>query len=441
MNNRQTDSTRKYLALGAVILVLFVTLVILKVSRGGNEEAAHKSGERSASFEADAGNPALLNGGQDITRKKDAENLAISGEEGSKSPQTDDQGAAIKSGDGRIVLLEEEEEKLLEGGDGTLAAGQTKGTESGSSAGDAAPTTITISAVGDCTLGMDETFDYDTSLNAAFYDRGDPSWFLANCRTYFADDDLTIVNFEGVLSERGERQDKTYAFRGDPEFVRILTEGSVEAANLANNHSFDYGEEAYEDTKQILLDAGITSFGYDRSAVVTVRGIKVGLTGSLALYDEYDTKDKMTEQIRWCKEQGAELIISSIHWGEEGEYYQDDLQEYLGRAAVDAGADLVIGHHPHRLQPYEVYQGKVILYSLGNFCFGGNTAPSDMDTAVFRQTFTFENDGSGGLKLKEDPEYEIIPFSISSADGYNNYQPKELSGEAAERALNKISRI
>ena len=295
---------------------------------------------------------------------------------------------------------------------------------------------IKLTATGDCTLGIDDSFDYDTSFNAAYYEADYPGWFFENCMDSLGSDDLTIVNFEGVLSEGGERQEKQYAFRGDPEFVRVLTEGSVEAANLANNHSFDYGKDAYEDTKKILADAGITTFGYDRSVIVEINGIKVGLTGTLTLYDEWEAKDGLVEQIEWCRDQGAQLIISSIHWGDEGEYYPADWQFYLGRAAVDAGADLVIGHHPHRLQPYEIYKGKVILYSLGNFCFGGHRSPSDMDSAIYRQTFTFEN----GVLL-EDTEYSILPISISSASDYNNYQPTPLYGEEAERALGKIYRL
>ena len=295
------------------------------------------------------------------------------------------------------------------------------------------PVTITVSAVGDCTLGTDDRFDYDDSFTATFYEVEDPGWFFANVREYFAADDLTIVNFEGTLSERGEREDKTYAFRGDPDFVRVLTEGSVEAANLANNHSFDYGWDAYEDTKEILGNAGIANFGYDRSAVIEINGIKVGLTGTLAVYDEEDTRDGMVEQIEWVKSQGAQLVISSLHWGDEGEYYQADWQEYLGHEAVDAGADLVIGHHPHRLQPMEIYKGKHILYSLGNFCFGGNRYPSDMDSAIYQQTFTFED----GI-LQDDDDFRVIPCRISSSSEYNNYQPTPLEGEAAERALAKV---
>ena len=316
----------------------------------------------------------------------------------------------------------------------SVLAGQVSQAEEMTEATSKQPVTITVSAVGDCTLGTDDSFDYDDSFTNAFYEKDDPGWFLANVQEFFAADDLTIVNFEGTLSERGEREEKTYAFRGNPSFVKVLTEGSVEAANLANNHSFDYGWDSYEDTKETLGNAGITNFGYDRSAVIEINGIKVGLTGTLALYDEEEARDGMVEQIEWVKSQGAQLVISSIHWGDEGEYYQTDFQEYLGHEAIDAGADLVIGHHPHRLQPMEVYKGKHILYSLGNFCFGGNRYPSDMDSAIYQQTFTFED----GILLGDD-DFRVIPCSISSSAEYNNYQPTPVEGEDAERVLAKMS--
>ena len=316
----------------------------------------------------------------------------------------------------------------------SVLAGQVSQAEEMTEATSKQPVTITVSAVGDCTLGMDDSFDYDDSFTNAFYEVEDPGWFFENVREYFAADDLTIVNFEGTLSERGEREEKTYAFRGNPSFVQVLTDGRVEAANLANNHSFDYGWDAYEDTKETLGNAGIANFGYDRSAVIEINGIKVGLTGTLALYDEEEARDGMVEQIEWVKSQGAQLVISSIHWGDGGEYYQTEFQEYLGHEAIDAGADLVIGHHPHRLQPMEVYKGKHILYSLGNFCFGGNRYPSDMDSAIYQQTFTFED----GILLGGD-DFRVIPCSISSSAEYNNYQPTPVEGEEAARVLAKMS--
>ena len=121
--------------------------------------------------------------------------------------------------------------------------------------------TLTISAAGDCTLGTDEFFYYPTSLPAKYEEKEDPGYFLQKVEPVFSKDDLTIVNMEGTLTQETARQDKTYAFKGDEEYVQILTEGSVEAANLANNHSHDYGDKSYTDTIETLEDAGISTFG------------------------------------------------------------------------------------------------------------------------------------------------------------------------------------
>ena len=293
--------------------------------------------------------------------------------------------------------------------------------------------TITVSAAGDCTLGSDDGMDYDVSFYAKYDEVGDPAYFLSNVRDVFATDDLTIINFEGTLTGGGVRADKTYAFRGDPDYVRILTEGSVEAADLANNHSFDYGKDAYEETKEVLENAGIVSFGYDRSRVMEVKGIRVGLVGIYELESEFDCVDLMREQIKAVKDEGAQLVIVSFHWGDEGYYSPNEVQIELAREAVLAGANLVLGHHPHVLQGVDCYQGVYICYSLGNFCFGGNSSPRDMDSMIFRQTFTFED----GV-LQDTDEHLIIPCSISSSSYYNDYRPRILEDEEEERVYRKI---
>ncbi|HIX63203.1 MAG TPA: CapA family protein [Candidatus Mediterraneibacter colneyensis] len=294
------------------------------------------------------------------------------------------------------------------------------------------PVSITISAAGDCTLGTDEYFDQSRSLNA-FYDNNGPAYFFQNVKPVFEADNLTIVNMEGTLTESDERQDKTYAFKGPAEYTQILTEGSVEAANLANNHSRDYGEQSYTDTISALDAAGITNFGYDRTAVMDINGIKVGLVGTYELAEGMGCEDGMIANIRAVEEQGAQIVIVSFHWGIEKDNYPDENQVALAHSAIDNGADLVLGHHPHVLQGIENYNGKNIVYSLGNFCFGGNSNPSDKDTMIFQQTFTVQ-DG----ELVADNVTNIIPCSVSSESGRNNYQPTPLEGEEKDRVMQKI---
>ena len=314
------------------------------------------------------------------------------------------------------------------------ASSDSQNTDS-SNATVSSPVSLTLSVVGDCTLGTDETFDYDTSLNA-YYENYGADYFLQNVKNIFSADDLTIANFEGTLTDSDEREDKTFAFKAPASYASILTGGSVEAVNTANNHSHDYGEQSFDDTLAALDDAGIVHFGYDETAVMDVKGIKVGLVGIYELYDHLEREQQLKDNIAKVKADGAQLIVAIFHWGNETETVPDSNQTTLGRIAIDEGADLVCGHHPHVLQGIETYKGRNIVYSLGNFCFGGNSSPSDMDTMIYQQTFTIDADG-----VKKDNVTNIIPCSISSAayDGYNNYQPTPAEGDEATRILGKIN--
>jgi len=314
------------------------------------------------------------------------------------------------------------------------ASSDSQNTDS-SNATVSSPVSLTLSVVGDCTLGTDETFDYDTSLNA-YYENYGADYFLQNVKDIFSTDDLTIANFEGTLTDSDEREDKTFAFKAPASYASILTGGSVEAVNTANNHSHDYGEQSFDDTLAALDDAGIVHFGYDETAVMDVKGIKVGLVGIYELYDHLEREQQLKDNIAKVKADGAQLIVVIFHWGNETETVPDSNQTTLGRIAIDEGADLVCGHHPHVLQGIETYKGRNIVYSLGNFCFGGNSSPSDMDTMIYQQTFTIDANG-----VKKDNVTNIIPCSISSAayDGYNNYQPTPAEGDETTRILGKIN--
>ena len=294
------------------------------------------------------------------------------------------------------------------------------------------PVTLTVSVVGDCTLGTDENFDYDTSLNAYFESYG-KEYFFQNVKSIFEADDLTIANNEGTFTESYDREDKTFAFKAHASFAGIYSCSSVEAVNTANNHSHDYGEQSFQDTMDALDAEGIVHFGYDETAVMDVKGVKVGLVGIYELNDHLERKQQLEDNINKVKDEGAELVIVIFHWGNEKETVPDSNQTTLGRLAIDLGADLVCGHHPHVLQGVEEYKGKNIVYSLGNFCFGGNSSPSDMDTMIFQQTFTITNDG-----VQDDNVTNIIPCSISSASDYNNYQPTPAEGDEKTRIMEKI---
>lgn len=292
--------------------------------------------------------------------------------------------------------------------------------------------TVSITAVGDCTLATDVNAAYEGSFAAyAEAQNGDYSYFLKNVAPIFNEDDLTIVNFEGTLSNRGSRQDKTFAFRGKPEYVNVLTTSSVEAANLANNHSADYGDDSLTDTIKYLNEAGISNFIGTNTAMKDINGIAVGLVGINALNEE--EAQKIEKAIGTVKNLGAQLVIVSIHWGEEKSNEANNEQRELAHKAIDLGADLVIGTHPHVLQGIEKYNGKYIAYSLGNFCFGGNNNPADKDTVIYRQVFTFID----GV-MQEDDNMVLIPATISRHDEYNDYQPSIADGERKSQIESRL---
>ncbi len=294
------------------------------------------------------------------------------------------------------------------------------------------PVTLTVSVVGDCTLGTDQNFNYNTSLNAFYYQYG-KDYFLENVRDIFSADDLTIANFEGTLTTSETRAAKQYAFKAPPEFAQILTSGSVEAVNTANNHSHDYGDTSYTDTITALDTQNIVNFGYEKTAIMDIKGIKVGLVGIYELRDHLGCSEQLKTNIAKVKSEGADLIIVIFHWGNELDAAPTEIQRTLGRLAVDEGADLVCGHHPHVVQGIEQYNGKNIVYSLGNFCFGGNSNPRDKDTMIFQQTFTISSEG-----VQADNVTNIIPCSISSTASYNNYKPTPAQGTEYDRIMQKI---
>lgn len=291
---------------------------------------------------------------------------------------------------------------------------------------------VSVSAVGDCTFGTDSAFgiggSFEAELMANYYSY---SYFFSKVKHHLDNDDITIINCEGALSPGGVRANKEYTFKGPPEYINILTCSSIEAANLANNHSKDYGDMAYLDTYNLMNGNGISAFGGNDVAIRDVNGIRVGLIGTNAL--TYEGRTGFPAAMESLRAMNPDLIIASFHWGNEGVTSPDGNQVNLGRKAIDMGADLVLGHHPHVLQGIEKYNGKYIVYSLGNFCFGGNKNPVDKDTMIFKQNFKFVN----GALVEED-DIGIIPCSVSSVSSRNNYQPIPLAGADFERVKNKI---
>lgn len=298
-------------------------------------------------------------------------------------------------------------------------------------------TQVTISAVGDCTFGKDPDFPDATSFNA-FYQANGPAYFFADVLSFTSADNLTIANCEGTFTESNDIQEKSFNFKASAEYTNVFVQGSVEAVNLANNHSFDYGTTGYNDTKAALQDAGITSFGYDRTNTYEVDGVKIGLFGVNELDGVEKAQSLMLQDIERLQKEGCAIIVGTFHWGNEGEYEVTATQVSLAHQAIDAGCDLVLGSHPHVLQGIEYYKQRYICYSLGNFCFGGNTNPMDYRTVIYQQTFPIKN-GQIALGEAMRTQARVVPCLVSSSSSVNDYQPMPLSGDAAVAAIEALN--
>lgn len=288
-----------------------------------------------------------------------------------------------------------------------------------------------LSFVGDCTLGSQpkKFMQTGTFVHTVGEDYGYP---FRNVAYYFENDDFTIANLEGVLADTGVASDKTFVFRGPTTYTAILTESSVEAVTVANNHTYDFGADGYASTVNALKDAGVSYVEKGTTAVYTTQGgLVIGIYGTAFNRDDAEMKQAVTS----LRAQGADIIIAAVHWGKEGAYHPDASQTDWAHAMIDAGVDIVYGHHSHVLQPIEEYNGGYIFYSLGNFSFGGNHFPRDMDTAVL-QVDVFKNEGEDAVLAT----YSILPCSLSSMPVQNNFQPTpyEIDSPEYARVLSKL---
>lgn len=291
---------------------------------------------------------------------------------------------------------------------------------------------LVFTFAGDCTLGC-HTEHVKAGYGFLMTVGEDYDHPFRNVRTWFENDDFTLVNLECVLGQTGFPAGKKYAFRGPASYVNILTQNSVEAVSLSNNHTMDYAEVGYQETKSILDEAGVPYVEQNSSTVITLdSGVTVGIYGTV--YNTVD-KDAMVSGISALREQGVDVIIYAPHWGTEHSFRPTQEQIDLGHAAIDAGADIVYGCHPHVLQPIEEYGDGVILYSLGNFSFGGNIYPGDYDSALIQQEVILGSDGTLTLG-----ERTIVPCSISSMEKRNNYQPTPYE-EGTEEYLRVLSKL
>ena len=283
---------------------------------------------------------------------------------------------------------------------------------------------ITATFTGDFTIGGDSRKRTDIFNDELKKHGGDINFPLRNVRDILMADDLTLVNFEGTLTAStyvpNNKKENQFLFSAPPEYVSILADNGIEAVALENNHVMDHGEEVYLETQQHLTDAGIVWSNAENIGEYTVKGVRIAMLS----YQTFNLYDKLFTQVPLDIAEAKEkydLVIVSFHWGAEKDYAPNANQQKMGKLAIDAGADLVVGHHSHRINPIEEYKGKYIVYSLGNFCFSGNKNPSDMSSFMFQMRWRVKD----GVVTQD--AWRIIPIRISSRTDYNDFTPTVLT--------------
>ena len=276
-------------------------------------------------------------------------------------------------------------------------------------------------------------------------------------RETIAESDIFMANLEFPFSDRGtQAADKQFTFRVSPSRVSILQEIGPDIVTVANNHALDYGTDALLDTCDTLDSAGILHVGAGKNLeeakqpqIIEKNGKKIGFLGASrvfptggwaagsshpGMFSAYDTASVVQEIQKVKKE--CDYLVVYVHWGIERNTQPEAYQREMGHQYIDAGADLVIGHHSHRMNPIEAYKGKYICYSLGNFSFAGNSRPDDMDTYIFQQRFRVYPDGTA-----ENADMRIIPCSISSQENVNDFKPTPKDADGAAALLARLDKL
>ena len=296
-------------------------------------------------------------------------------------------------------------------------------------AASSAAETLTISMVGDCTVGENDkmrgyTSGYTYQIRKKGFDY--PFSLVADM---FAADDLTIANCEGVLSERSsvkrtKHKDNMWLI-ADPEFAQVFKLGNVDVCNLANNHGKDFGGKGQENTAASLAAVGIDSF-YDKVTLIKeVKGVKIGFVGYTYPFNDNKVK-KMVKAMKALREEGCTFVIASCHWGRET-YYQLDGNQGYATKLIDAGFDMVYGTGSHTCQMIRWYKGKLIFYSLSNFTFGANAAPKDDDTVVIQVRYDIREDGT-----LAPAELYALPFKMHKD---RDFRPWPIEDEQAKQVV------
>ena len=308
------------------------------------------------------------------------------------------------------------------------------GTASATDGAEAKEFDLDMTFVGDCCMATNlEDSSYGTLL---WYSKNVPNeYFFDGVRSYFEDDDITVANCENTFSDssiapRDKGEGPAYWFKAPTSFASVFTDNSIEAVTINNNHTNDYGPEVFEDTKAALDAAGVEWGFRDKIIYYEKEGFKIGVV-CVSIYS-YPEAEGILPYLELAKE-NSDFQIIFFHGGVEGQYEPSDWKVQSCHMLVDQGADLILGAHPHVLQKRENYNGVDIVYSLGNFCFGGNDHPGSNRTIIYKYKLKIHS--VGDTKEVVAKEEKIIPCYVYTG-GTNNWQPYPIDdGETFEKVI------
>jgi poly-gamma-glutamate synthesis protein (capsule biosynthesis protein) len=290
---------------------------------------------------------------------------------------------------------------------------------------------IKFSFLGDCTLATQMGQNYEGSFNW-YAENYDKEYFFEKTYPYVYDDDFTIANCENVftdsaLEERYKGYTPAFWFRSPSKNAEIFPAGNIEVVSIANNHTLDYSEDGMNDTIKAVEATGQLEWGGEEKDVILEKDdVKIGLVCD-TMWSEIDT-DKIIQRIENLNN-STDIQIVYFHGGEEAVHTEEYWKVQACHKMADAGADLIVGGHPHVLQPLETYNDVHIVYSIGNFCFGGNRYPENR-TVIYQEVFSFNKD----TKEIESRKENIIPFYVFTGD-INNFQPAPIEDETISQQV------
>ena len=286
-----------------------------------------------------------------------------------------------------------------------------------------------LTFTGDCLLASPKNKTTEGSFND-YAENQAPAYFLEKVAPIFEKDDYTIVNLENVLSDDTLKEIKknhnpAYWYYSKTANTEILTSSGVEGVSLANNHLGDYGEKGEADTVEAVKKAGLLYGTNDETIYLEKNGYKIAVICH-GLWNGGQAEE-IIERIKE-EEEKTDFQIVYYHGGKERIHNPEQWKINASRRLVDYGADLVIGNHPHVLQPMENYNGVDIIYSMGNFCFGDGKRPENR-TVIYQLALNISNEGVINSKSSE-----LIPCYVYTGD-INNYQPTPIEDEEEKQKV------